>query len=355
MAPYRLAAYHDLNSDHGPLHARAVADTGHCYLAGLPLPPYQSMPSATFRVALAEEDGTGKGAVRDPRDHPAVCRTAAWQRLCTGLDAWQHLDTTEQLDVSTVLARLGFWTTLAALPVPGTAPTQDALRLAHRHCVAQCMVTGRDPEMSRRLRTLLRGQAEDDRLPLPVRLGASVNLVVEYARSADSPAAQAYWQSAAQELVARVPHGAYSDILLSAYWRGVSFVPFHRGDHDRVREMLDSSERLARTALRAADPQRLLLAQENHRLVLMTRARAAQARGHQEETEHYLRATVRADAQDPVSHVQLADFLVLTGRLRDARGSYRRAAALGAPCTTYARTQAANCAAGRLTDAPAPP
>lgn len=355
MTVYRLAAYLDLNSSHGPLHARAVADTGRCYLAGLPLPPYQFSPSATFRAALAEEAGERKPVVRDPRYRPAVHRSAAWQRLCTDLDAWQCLSTAQQLDVSTVLARLGFWTTLAGLPLLGGAPTQDALRLAHRRCVAQRMVTGGDPEVTRRLRSLLRVQAEDDSLPLPVRLGAAVNLVVEHARSAGSPAALAHWQSAARALVAQAPPGTFSDILLSAYWRGLSFVPFHHGDHDWVREMLDAAERLAHAALRTARPERRLLARENHRLVLMTRARAAQARGCRGKTEHYLRAAIRADPRDPVSHVQLADFLVLTGRLRDAQGSYRRAAALGAPCTAYARAQAVNCRTDRLIDVPAPP
>lgn len=355
MNPDRLAAYYDLSSSHGPLHAQAVADTGRCYLAGLPLPPYQSFPSASFRTAVAEETKGRKTVVRDPRDHPASDRSAAWQRLCSELDAWQRLGADQQLKVATVLGHLGFWAVLARLPLSERASTQEAVRLAHRRYVARRMVFGGGPEVTDQLRGLLRVQAEDESLPAPMRLGAAVNLVVDHARSADSSAALAHWQSVAERLVERTPRGAYSDILLSAYWRGVSFVPFHRGAHDRVREMLDRSEDLARAALRAAGPGRRLLAQENHRLVLMTRARAAQARGRRSETEHYLRACVRVDPQDPVSHVYLADFLVLTGRRDDARASYRSAAALGPPHTAYALSQAANCHRGQVTSVPASP
>ncbi|MEY9995267.1 hypothetical protein ABIE67_007299 [Streptomyces sp. V4I8] len=358
MTLYRLAAYHDLGSDHGPLHARAVADTGRRYLADLPLPPYQSFPSASFRAALAgeaAEAGEQDVAIRDPRERPTARSSFAWQRLCADLDTWQQLDLTRQLAVSTVLARLGFWSVLAALPLPGRTSVHDGLRLAQRLCAARRLVLGDTPEVTDRLRGLLRTQAEDDDLPPPLRLGAAVGLVVEHARSDVSLVAMAQWHSAARALVARAPSGTYSKILLSVYWRGVSFVPFHQGDHDRVREMLDTSERLARAALRAAGPQRRLLAEENLRLVLMTRARTAQARGDREETEGRLRAVVRADPEDPVSQVRLADFLVLVGRLHEARDHYQRAADLGAPCTVYAREQIANCRVGRLTDAPATP
>lgn len=354
MTLYRLAAYHDLDSGHGPLHARAVADTGRRYLAGLPLPPYQSFPPASFRTALDAEAAERAVAVRDPREHPADCRSAAWQRLCSELDDWQRLDATRQLAVATVLARLGFWITLAGLPVPG-GTSGDALRLAQWHCVARRLTAGDDHTVTGRLRRLLRAQAEDDDLPLPLRLGAAVGLVVEHARSDASVAAMTHWQSVAQALVTRAPWGTYSDILLSAYWRGVSFVPFHQDDHDQVGRMLDASERLARAALRAAGPERGLLARENLRLVLLTRARAAQSRGRREETGEYLRAAVRADPQDPATQVRLADFLVLVGRLHEAAGHYRRAAELGAPCTRYAREQMSNCRAYRLRGVPATP
>lgn len=354
MTPYRLAAYHDLDSDHGPLHARAVADTGRRYLAGLPLPPYQFFPSASFRTGLVEEAGELAIAVRDPRELPADRRSVVWQRLCSDLDDWQRLDVAGQLAVATVLARLGFWITLAGLPLPGDI-SGNGLRLAQRHCVAQRLVAGNDRTVTGRLRRLLRAQVEDDDLPLPLRLGAAVGLVVEHARSDVSAAAMAHWQSMAQALVTHAPWGTYSDILLSAYWRGISFVPFHQGDHHQVREMLEASERLARAALRAAVPERRLLAAENLRLVLMTRARAAQARDRRDETEEYLRAAVRADPEDPVTQVALADFLVLVGHLREARDHYRRAAELGAPCTGYALGQIDNCRADRLTSVPVTP
>lgn len=348
MTPYaRLASYHDLASDHGPLHAKAVADTGRRYLADLPLLPYQSFPTAAFRAELDGEPGVPHVVVRDPRDLPRPLRGAAWRRLCADLDAWRQLDTSRRLVVSTVLARLGFWSALAVLPLPDAPPARDAPRLVHRLCVARRKSARGGPEVTHLLREALRAQAANDSLALPARLGAAVNLLVEHARSGGAADALAHWQSVSQGLVERAAPGTYSDLLLSAYWRGVSFVPFHGGDHGRVREMLDASERLARTALRTAGPERLLLARENHRLVLMTRARAAQADGRAEEAEQYLRAAVRADPQDPVSSVQLADHLVLAGRLREAGESYLRAASLGAPCTAYARGQAANCRTSR--------
>ncbi|MGW6459825.1 hypothetical protein ACWF94_28505, partial [Streptomyces sp. NPDC055078] len=341
-APSLLAAYFDLHTDRGPLHARATADLGRRYLAREMLPPYQVITPGGFRRTLSPGapgavyspgpldrsgaaysprslDRSGAAysprSAEDPRQLPAAHRSAEWACLCRELDHWSSLDVDRQLSVARVLGRLGFWSTVDALPTPATAPmTVEHLKLSYWRCVARQIASGPDPRIAAGARALLVALARSTRFPAAARLSAAINLVVDHARSDRSMAEMLRWQGLARSLIDAAPSNNFSILLLSAYWRAVSFIPFHRSDHAEVRRMLDESERLAHRAVGEAGDDRYLLALENVRLVLMTRGRASAAAGDRVSAEGYFRTLVGHDPLDAMSHVLLADFLAAQGR-----------------------------------------
>ncbi|WP_328404700.1 hypothetical protein [Nocardia sp. NBC_00403] len=80
-----------------------------------------------------------------------------------------------------------------------------------------------------------------------------------------------------------------SSRLTSAYWRGLSFLPYQAGDHAEVARMLDLAEDSAVQAVNEAEPGQLLVALENLHPVLETRGRAAWDAGELESAESYYR------------------------------------------------------------------
>ncbi|MFE7127326.1 hypothetical protein [Streptomyces sp. NPDC057617] len=347
--PPLLASYFDLHTDRGPLHARATADLGRRYLAGEPIPPYQVVTPGQFRQAISF-DFPHLAGINVPQDLPIARRSAEWNFLCAEVSCWKSMGLERKITVARVLSRLGFWATLAALPLPAGdsatgSTTLDHLRLSYGHCMARLIVGGPDPRLAAEARQLLGALAENRDFPVPVRISAAVNLVVDHARTDHSMVELLRWQNLARSLLETAPSGTLSLLMLSAYWRGISFIPFQRSDHTEAARMLDAAENYARRALAESAEERHLLVLENLRLVLMTRARAAVAAKDWESAEDFYRALTLHDPLDSKSHVLLADFFVTRGRLIQARQCYRTAARLGAPCTQYARAQADRCAA----------
>ncbi|MDQ0941144.1 hypothetical protein [Streptomyces sp. V1I1] len=343
-----LAAYFDLETDQGPLHARAVADIGRRYLAGRLLPPYQVVTSGNFRQSLAVAFPRW-AHVHDPRGLPEPSRSAAWALLCQELNDWDSLEDSRCLSVAKVLARLGFWHTLAGLAPARNGDPESLVhvRLEILHYTAAQVTRGMAPNLAARTTELLVRVAENHRFPANARLSAAINLLVKHARSDRTMSEMLHWQNAAERLMGDPPEGGFSALMLSACWRGMSFVPFFLSDHSEVRRQLDLSEHYAR--LESADSvQGAYLHPENLRFVLISQSKAAEAAGDRRTAELYLRKVVRLDPLDTASHVLLADNLVISDRLALARRSYRTAAGLGGPYASYAAAQMA-----RLSNRPA--
>jgi tetratricopeptide (TPR) repeat protein len=344
-----LAAYFDLHTDEGPLHARSVADVGRCFLAGLPIPAYQCVTGSDLR-GLITADAPELPNIDDPRELDRPRRSREWEYLCGQLGKWDELPDDRRLATAQVLFKLGFWQTLALLPLtmPGADadPAAAGWQLARIRYSASMKLQGRDDfVLPPELRDVFVRLARDDGSPLAKRLGAAVNLLVHHARYERSRQEIAGWHDVARGLVGAAAPGDLSLVLLSAYWRGCSFAPFFDDDHAQVASMLDEAELTATRAVDQAEPDQRVLALENLRLVLMTRARAAAGAGDQIAEESYLRRLARLDPLDSHAHVLLAGFLLKAGRLDEARSSYLAAARLGAPFTEFAQLQALRCAA----------
>jgi hypothetical protein len=344
-----LAAYFDLRTDEGPLHARSVADVGRRFLAGQPIPAYQCVTGSGLRRLIAA-DAPELPNIDDPRELARPRRSLEWQHLCDQLSSWDDLADERRLATAQVLFRLGFWQSLALLPLtmpgPDARPEAVGWQLARIRYSAGMKLQGRDDfVLPPELRDVFVRLARDDGSPLAKRLGAAVNLLVHHARYEPSRREVARWHDLARGLVDAASPDDLSLVLLSAYWRGISFAPFFDDDHEQVARMLDEAELAATRAVGQAEPDQRVLALENLRLVLMTRARAAAGADDQIAEESYVRRLARLDPLDSHAHVVLADFLFKAGRIDEARSSYLAAARLGAPFTEFAQLQALRCAA----------
>ncbi|MEV4017756.1 bacterial transcriptional activator domain-containing protein [Nonomuraea angiospora] len=338
-----LRAYLDLTADAGPLHARSIADLGRRLAAGEQVPSYQINTPSMLRVSLAAAGGA-KVACDDPREVPPAERSPRWEHLCAMLDRWAALPAGERAAVAATLSKLGFWATVGHLVPPDLAPERSVhhARLAVLRCNADHKRSGSTPATHAAARMTLAAIATSRELPAATRLAAAVNLIVDQAKSDRSMQEMDRWKEVADGLVATAPN-ELRPVQLSYYWRGVSFLPFFRGDHASVRRMLDEAEDSSVAAVEQAGEDELLLAEENRHPLLETRARAAAVAGDLDEAERYYRALVLLDPEDSKVHVRLADHLFRRERIAEAWEAYQDAAALGVPYTSYAHTQAARC------------
>ncbi|MFI6172493.1 tetratricopeptide repeat protein [Nocardia sp. NPDC051052] len=339
-----LGAYFDLTDEHGPIHARGVADAGRHLLAGTPIPAYQINTASLLRAALVEECGTG-----DPHDPTAVppgARSARWTVLCDLIDEWPTLADTDRLRVAAVLSKLGCWQAVVRLVSPKLPVDQSdcAARLALLRCNALFKSADRDTAVTafHQAQRIMASTAQHPGYPLDLRLSAAIGLVVHHAKSDKTLTVIDGWATTATQLLRRADRHTVAPVTASAYWRGVSFVPYLRHDFPRMQQMLGAAEDAARAALIDTGTD-ALLARENLHPLLETRARAWMGVGNAEAAEQYYRELVTHDPLDPKVHVRLGDFLLHQSRLDEARSAYEHAALLGAPYTSYAFTQAARC------------
>lgn len=336
-----LPAYFDLTSDRGPLHNRALADLGRSLRAGRALTAYQSLSAVWMRPSI-HRDCPDLPVLRDPRELPAQSRSPEWDFLCRRLDDWNLLAPSAQADTAVVLTKLGFWHSMARLPVDHDVghSALESRRVAYLHCTALLNVHGTDPQAGHDARGILAGIAADTELQTPARLSAAINLIVLHARSHQPRQRLRFWQDTASRLVDEASPNECGRLLMSAYWRAVSFIPFLEGDHGETQDMLGEAERLAQLAVvEAAQGNRYVVAAETLGLVLDTRGRAAEAAGDADQALRCCRDSTELDPLDSKALVRLADCLLWTGDVDGARRAYADAAHLGAPYTSYASAQ----------------
>lgn len=338
-----LAAYSDLSSSAGPVHARIIADLGERLLDGTPFPAYQAVAAASLR-ALISLDAPEIPYLDDPRELSVRDRSEHWQVLCDNLNGWQDLPAPERLRTLQVLAKLGFWQALDKTMdhFDGDSDERETRPLKHLHALARLRLDRTDADAAARIVSLNIDKATDVRLPAKARLSAALNLTVHYTKR--GPVADArQWGEAAESLYSSRPSADFPLVLHSAYWRGISFASFISRDHTQTAVDLDRAEAAATQAVAEADEQDRLVVAENLLVLLNARERAAIAVGAVDAAESYYHRMISLDPLDSRFHLKLAHFLKDTRRTEEARAAYLRAAELGAPVTIHARAQAARC------------
>lgn len=339
-----FAAYFDLRSDNGPLHARAVADLGRRLLAGAAFPRYQSATPINLRRSI-EEDHPSLPRLADPRDLPVSARSDEWSHLCTCIDSWGE-DLERSLRTAQVLDKLGFWSTINSLPCTEGDDLQNfsVLKLTRIRLKAQERAKGSDGStIPAVLYESYAAHALDKQNALPLRLSVAVNLLVHHARFANTGGRMELWGQRAQDLYKTGGQEVVSNLLASVYWRGLSFLPFYAGDLGETRAMLDEAERTGLQALES-DECTVISALENLRLISMSRAQAETVFDNSSAAEFYRCRVVELDPSDASGYAAYGDFLFRRKRYKEAWTAYRQAARCGAPVTQHARRQIACCA-----------
>ncbi|WP_157229119.1 hypothetical protein [Nocardia brevicatena] len=339
-----LAAYSDLCSNTGPIHARVATDLGARLQSGAWFPAYQVATPPCLR-AFISMDAPNVPYLEDPRELPVDERSKPWQLMCVSVDKWHALEDMQRLRIGRVLAKLGFWQFVADLIEPGDEPcdTLETLSLSHLRAVARHQLDERDTNAVALLAETRIAMATNEQLPIAARLASAVYLTVHYVRKQRDNARARRWQTYATSLRSSVRSDSLPWVLNSVYWRAVSYIPYLEGNHRLVSEMLDQAEECAIKALDQAAEDSRLAALENMGPLFETRGRAAWDVGDLATAETYYRRLVDHDPWDAKGHVRLADFLRDTGQSAQARESYSQAAELGAPYTIYAQTQADQC------------
>lgn len=336
-----LAAYLDLRSGGGPLHAQCVADAGRHLVAGTPIPAYQTVPLQMLREALRAECPTCPNPA-SPEQLTKELRSAPWQHLCALLGRWPALPRAEQSRVVVVLAKLGFWQTIAErVPLDTSGDDLDSLRLLYLRHVAEGRVSATPeaaagPAYAGALRATEAIAYDEDTDPVS-RHGAAAHTIVLYAklnRKADMRRAARLVEDLDRD-------DRLSPLNRSIAWRAVAFVPFFDGDHAEVARQLQLAETYATEALTGSVDR--LAARENMIPLLETSGRSAKARDDKPAAERYYRRMAEWDPLDPKGHLRLADFLKGERRTKEALAAYRTAAHLGAPYASYAFQQVARC------------
>jgi len=349
------AAYFNLGESRSP-----------CMYARLPLITYEAarsgaghrigyqriMPPA-FRGNLIRESGLAEFAVRHPADLPKELWTPAWADLC---DRTAELasagpapaDLERQLQTVQVLFRVGFHRLVLDLvpdrPADRLASPAEVKLQAMRDIVGYTGAVG-----SRHPGTPMRaiGLVDHPHCPLHMRLWLSTWAVVHHGRETKSLDDAVAWRARAQEYLDAVLRGDdhtpfEKTILESRFYRGVSFVPFMRRDHEAVVAELDRAEELARS-VPASSPWEEFLKRENLHACLESRSKEAFGLGDialgQRRTEEFL----ALDPYDPKSHIEYGESLLREERHLEAAEAYLTAARLGPLGTAIAYAMAGEC------------
>jgi tetratricopeptide (TPR) repeat protein len=339
-----LRAYLDLTDEKGPIHAQGVADAGRQLAQGNQIPVYQINTTSLLRKALAAEPGSASD-LTGPLDLAPGKRSPRWSVLCELIAAWPELADSDRVRVAAVLSKLGFWQQITLLVPPDLVADEspERARLALLRCNALFKSGGPQAAQGfRQARQVLHATAQHQGHPIEARIAAAIGLVVHHARSDRTLSDVEHSVEIARNLLQQAGEDRLGPVTVSAYWRAVSFLPFLRHDHRRVREMLDLAEEAARLAP-VHSATNALTARENLHPLLETRARACAGAGDADRAECYYRELIALDPLDAKVHVRLGDFLLRQSRCDQARETYQRAALLGVPYTAYALTQAARC------------
>ncbi|PBB81245.1 hypothetical protein CK218_12840 [Mesorhizobium sp. WSM3879] len=169
-----------------------------------------------------------------------------------------------------------------------------------------------------------------------VRVHAALSLVVHFSKREFDLARAA---DAGSVLVAdlkkmdfeRTPHLCLTG---SKGYRALAFIPYHRGDRDEVRRLLQTAEAL-HNSIPASD-NGALLKQENSHPLYETLGKEAQWRGDFDRAYEFAEYLAVIDGGDPKVYLQWGNVCANMGRLTEAVTRYRSAIALGPPTQALA-------------------
>jgi len=303
--------------------------------------------SPLFRESLIKETGMFQYRVDHPLQLAKELRTERWEKLCEYLSNYQELPTLTKVRVMNVLRSLCFHRIVKEyIPEMAGSVIADNIDLAR---LAWCrtlssLITHFDDgtfDYIKEIETIANHAPSGSR----VKINASLQLVVEYAKTFGNLAAAEFWCEAVtkeiQNLKSSLNDFEYN-LLMSVYYRSVSFIPFLRRDKEKVVEEMSLCESYARN-LTSDNELQEVVARENLSLCIESRSKEAIWLKNLDLAEERVRLIVQMEPLEPRYHLELAEVLTKQGKIEEAAKVYRSATRLGPPGTPVAWFMAGQC------------
>lgn len=311
--------------------------------------PYtiQANISPLFRESLIKETGMFQYRVHHPQELAKELRTERWEKLCEYLSNYQELPNLVKLRVMTLLRSLCFHRIVKEyIPQMPASVIADNKELA---CLAWCrtlssLICRFDDGTFDYIKEIeiIANQAAPGST---TKINAALQLVVEYAQTFGDLALAKFWRQVLdkeiQNLKSSLTNFEYN-LLMSIYYRSVSFVPFLEKDKQKVVEEMSLCESYARNLTCETELEKVV-ARECLCLAIETRSKEAIWLKDLELAEERVRLIVEIEPLEPRYHLELGEVLTKLGKIEEAAKVYRSATRLGPPGTPVAWFMAGQC------------
>ncbi|MDZ8256990.1 tetratricopeptide repeat protein [Nostoc sp. ChiQUE01b] len=303
--------------------------------------------SPFFRESLIKETGMLQYQVDHPLKLVKELRTERWENLCEYLSNYQELPNLTKLRVMNLLRSLCFHRIVKEyIPeMAGSVIASNVELAALAWCRALSSLISHFDDRTFDYIKEIEAIATHAPSGSRVKINAALQLVVEYAKTFGDLAAAEFWCEAVtkeiQDLKPSLNDFEYN-LLMSIYYRSVSFVPFLRRDKQKVVEEMDLCESYARS-LTCENEVQQVVARENLSLCIESRSKEAIWLNNLDLAEERVRLIVQMEPLEPRYHLELAEVLTKQSKLEEAAKVYRSATRLGPPGTPVAWFMAGQC------------
>jgi tetratricopeptide (TPR) repeat protein len=341
--------YFDLGSSNtGSLHHYGIEFTYKSLTTDISISPgVQVNISPLFREELIQATGLHQYRIKNPISLPDELQTERWKKLCDFLVNYNELETSTRVKVVNTLRSLCFHeAVLDYVPRMSASEISSSTELA---ALAWCRAVSNrfihydysgTPDLNEIENIAINAPRESR-----TRINASLLLVVEYANSSKDVESAEFWRSFAENIIQEIRPDLSDfeyNLLMSVYYRSVSFVPFLHNDKDRLIEEMDLCEFHGKNLFCESEHQQII-ARENFNLLTESRAKEALWLGDVDLAEERTRLLVQREPLDPRYHLELGEILIKQHKIEESLKIYRSAARLGPPGTQIAWFMAGQC------------
>jgi tetratricopeptide (TPR) repeat protein len=296
--------------------------------------------SSLFRKSLLEETGLLQYKVDNPLELANELQTERWKQLCDYLIHYQELKPVSKLLVMNLVRSLSLHqTVLEYVPQMSEVEIASDLNLA---ALAFCraisnLVSNLDYGYVDNLKEIeiIANNAPSSSL---IRAKAAIQLVVEYANTfRDLPSAEHWRAIATQEIQDIKPllNDFEYNLLMSIYYRAVSFVPLLHRDKEKVIQEMDLCEFYGKR-LTCENEVQQIVAKENNNILTESRVKEALWLRDLDLAEERVRRLVEMEPLDSRYRLELGELLIKVGKIEEAAKIYASATRLGPPGTAVA-------------------
>ncbi len=296
--------------------------------------------SFLFRKSILEETGLLQYNVDNPLQLPNELRTERWNQLCDYLIHYQDLKPVSKRLVMNLVRSLSLHQTVLEY-VPQMSEVEiasDQNLAALALCRAVSSVASNSDygylDHSKEIE-IIATNAPSGSL---IRSQASILLVVGYATTfRDLPSAEHWRAIATQEIQDIKPllNDFQYNLLMSIYYRAVTFVPLLHRDKEKVIQEMELCEFYGKS-LTCENEVQQIVANENMNILTESRVKEALWLGDLDLAEERARRLVAMEPFDSRYRLELGELLIKVNKIEEAAKIYASATRLGPPGTAVA-------------------